>query len=64
MAHMTKDQQIALERARHALVFLTGLTCFDASAPEKTWEINETWTIAELDRALEGLPKIPIPPLK
>lgn len=44
----------ALKVARHALVTLHGLMAADGAAPELTWQIDETKTLAVIDAALEG----------
>jgi hypothetical protein len=46
----------ALESARHELVTLNGLLAADGTCPSRTWSIDATAVIAEIDDALSVSP--------
>jgi hypothetical protein len=46
----------ALEDARHELTTLHGLYAFDGEAPEESWRLDTSKTLAKLDEALGARP--------
>lgn len=54
--------QQALERARHDLVFLTGLQHVDTAAPNEPFDVDEAMTLRWIDAALDGLDPLTIDP--